>query len=75
MKRIRITRLRRGIKDIHANFPNIAKPIENKPLPEETKEETPKTEPTVFLTETDPEVLAAYRREFPNHKIAQVKRA
>ena len=66
---IRIARLRRGIKDIHTNFPNIAKPIENKPLPEETKEETPKTEPTVFLTETDPEVLAAYRREFPNHKI------
>ena len=66
---IRIARLRRGIKDIHSNFPNIAKPIENKPVPEEKEAETPKSEPTVFVTEHDPEVLAAYRREFPNHKI------
>ena len=43
--------------------------IENKPLPEETNAETPKSEPTVYVTERDPEVLAAYRREFPNHKI------
>ena len=66
---IRIARLRRGIKDIHTNFPNIAKPIENKPLPEETDKPAAKSEPTVYVTETDPEVLAAYRREFPNHKI------
>jgi len=66
---LRIARLRRGIKDIHANFPNVAKPIENKPIPEETKPETTKSEPAVFITERDPEVLAAYRREFPNHKI------
>jgi hypothetical protein len=66
---IRIGRLRNGIRDIHKNFPTVAKPIENKSVPEEKTEETPKSEPTVFVTETDPEVLAAYRREFPNHKI------
>ena len=67
--KIRVTRLRRGIKNIHTNFPNVARSIENKPVPEETEAETPKSDPTVFVTEHDPEVLAAYRREFPNHKI------
>jgi hypothetical protein len=66
---LRIARLRNGIKDIHKNFPNVAKPIENKSVPEEKTEETLKSEPTVYVTERDPEVLAAYRREFPNHKI------
>jgi hypothetical protein len=66
---LRIARLRNGIKDIHKNFPNVAKPIENKSVPEEKEPETPKSEPTVYVTERDPEVLAAYRREFPNHKI------
>ena len=66
---IRISRLRKGIKEIHADFPNIAKPIENKSVPEEKEPETPKSEPTVYVTERDPEVIAAYRREFPNHKI------
>ena len=69
---IRIARLRRGIKDIHTNFPNIAKPLENKSVPEKTREPEAKTEPTVYITETDPEVLAAYRREFPNHKIVRL---
>ena len=49
---IRISRLRKGIKEIHADFPNIAKPIENKLVPEENEPETPKSEPTVFVTET-----------------------
>jgi hypothetical protein len=66
---LRISRLRKGIKEIHADFPNIAKPIENKSVPEEKEPESPKSEPTVYVTERDPEVLAAYRREFPNHKI------
>ena len=66
---IRISRLRKSIKEIHADFPNIAKPIENKSVPEEKEPETPKSEPTVYVTERDPEVIAAYRREFPNHKI------
>jgi hypothetical protein len=42
----------------------------------ETKEETPveppkieNSEPIVYVTEPTPEVLAAYRREFPNHRI------
>ena len=65
--KIRVTRLRRGIKNIHTSFPNQS--IENKPVPKETEAETPTSEPTVFVTKHDPEILAAYRREFPNHKI------
>jgi len=66
---IRIARHRRSLKDIHTNFPNVAKPTENKPVPEQTEEKTHKSETTVYVTERNPEVLAAYRREFPNHKI------
>jgi hypothetical protein len=62
---IRIARLRKGIIEIHQYFPNAAKPIETK----EVEEPEAKTEPTVYLTEHDDEVIAAYRREFPNHKI------
>jgi len=66
---LRISRLRKSIKEIHADFPTLAKPIENKPVEQNSPDEKPKSEPTVFVTERDPEVLAAYRREFPNHKI------
>jgi len=66
---IRITRLRRGIKDIHDNFPTVAKPLENKPVDERKERKTEESEPKIYVTERDPEVLAAYRREFPNHKI------
>jgi len=66
---IRITRLRRGIKDIHDNFPTVAKPIENKPVDEKQEPKTEESEPKLYVTERDPAVLAAYRREFPNHKI------
>ncbi len=61
----RIARLRREIKMVNKEFPTVAKPLE-------TQAEEPKTEnsePTVYITEPTPEVLAAYRREFPNHKI------
>ena len=66
---IRIARLRRGIKDIHDNFPTVAKPIENKPVDEKQEPKTEESEPKLYVTERDPAVLAAYRREFPNHKI------
>ena len=69
---IRVARLRRGIKDIHTNFSNIAKPIENKPVPEDTPAPAANSELSVFVTETDPEGIAAYRREFPNHKIVRL---
>ena len=61
----RIARLRREIKMVNKEFPTVAKPLE-------TQAEEPKTEnsePPVYITEPTPEVLAAYRREFPNHKI------
>ena len=66
---IRIARLRRGIKDIHANFPNTANPIETQEQPPTDTPKTEKDEPIVYVTENTPDVLAAYRREFPNHKI------
>ena len=66
---MRITRLRREIININKNFPTVAIPMETK---EETPVEPPKienSEPIVYVTEPTPEVLAAYRREFPNHRI------
>ena len=66
---IRIARLRRGIKDIHTHFPNTAKPIETQDNTTQTQQPTQNSEPIVYVTENTPDVLAAYRREFPNHKI------
>jgi hypothetical protein len=62
---VRIARLRKGIADVNKNFPNVAKPLET----QETEPQTENSEPTVYVTETTPEVLAAYRREFPGHRI------
>ena len=61
----RIARLRREIKLVNKEFPTVAKPLET----QEPEPETENSEPTVYITEPTPEVLAAYRREFPNHKI------
>lgn len=65
----RIARLRRGIKDVNTNFPTVAKPVETMEQPPVPTPQSQNSEPTVFTTEPTPEVLAAYRREFPNHKI------
>ena len=62
---MRVTRLRKGIIEVHKHFPNQAKPMETMDAPQETE----KSEPTVYVTEHDEEVIAAYRREFPHHKI------
>ena len=61
----RIARLRREIKLVNKEFPTVAKPLET----QEPEPQTENSEPTVYITEPTPEVLAAYRREFPNHKI------
>ena len=61
----RIARLRREIKLVNKEFPTVAKPLET----QEPEPKTENSEPTVYITEPTPEVLAAYRREFPNHKI------
>jgi hypothetical protein len=62
---MRIARLRKGILEVHKHFPNQAKPLKTKEQPQKEA----KSEPTVYVTEHDEEVIAAYRREFPNHKI------
>jgi hypothetical protein len=62
---VRIARLRRGIADVNKNFPNVANPLET----QEPEPQTENSEPTVYVTEPTPEVLAAYRREFPGHRI------
>ena len=62
---VRIARLRRGIADINNNFPNVANPLET----QDQEPQIENSEPTVYVTEPTPEVLAAYRREFPGHRI------
>ena len=43
--------------------------VETTPLTPETTEEIDTNEPPVFVTENTPDVIAAYRREFPGRKI------
>ena len=80
---IRITRLRRAIRDVNANAPSVpqelppqnrtqpvAEPsIENKDVTGQTAPENHDPEPPIYITERNPLVIAAYRREFPNRKI------
>jgi len=69
----RIARLERRLQFIHNHFPSPAEdhperthqPVEN------TDKETPaiQNEPTVYVTENKPDVLRAYRQQFPNSRI------
>jgi hypothetical protein len=77
----RIARLERRLKFAQDNFPNVAsKPAQTTET--EGESETTPTEnepsaqpagglepPTVFITEPKPEVIAAYKRDFPGCKI------
>ena len=65
----RIARLRREIKLVNKEFPTVAIPMETKEEAPPEQPTTEKSEPTVYVTEPTPEVLATYRREFPNHRI------
>jgi len=59
---LRIARLERRIKFVHANFPTAAA-IQ----PAET--ETQINEPAVYITENSAEVIKAYKQQFPHCKI------
>jgi methyl-accepting chemotaxis protein len=80
---MRITRLRRAIRDVNAHSPapvevytptNQTQPsappsVENTELNQQTEQQTNKSEPPIYITERDSLVIAAYRREFPGRKI------
>jgi hypothetical protein len=73
---LRIARLERRIKFVHANFPTAAKPPapqkeekEDKQPSEPAEQKTQINEPTVYVTETNPEVIKAYKQQFPHCKI------
>ena len=63
-----IIRLERRIKFIHSTFPNAAQKLTQteSPQPDETKTVT---EPPLYTTESSPEVIAAYKLQFPNREI------
>jgi hypothetical protein len=69
---LRIARLERRLKFLHLNFPNSgekSEPIENT---QEQTGETPnvaENEPPVYVTENTPDVIAAYKRLFPDREI------
>jgi len=69
---MRIARLERRLKFVHANFPNSGEkpqPIENKTESTPETSETPKNEPPIYITENSPTVIENYRRLYPNREI------
>jgi hypothetical protein len=72
---MRVTRLRRAIRDCNAHAPQPVQEIENRTQPNpapvvENKElNNQNTEPPIYITERDAVVIAGYRREFPNRRI------
>ena len=58
---VRIARLERRLKFVHANFPTA--------LNEQPVEETNETEEPISLKEYCPETIAFYQRHYPNSKI------
>jgi hypothetical protein len=79
-----LSRSERRIKFIHANFPDFApgpnkrtepedeENITNEALTPTEPENNGNSEPPVFTTENVPEVIAAYKREFPGRRIVIV---
>ena len=61
---LRIARFERRLKFVHANFPTVANQT-----PAGAAEKTQINEPTVYITENDPGVIKAYKRQFPHSKI------
>ena len=59
---LRIARFERRLKFVHANFPTVANQTP-------AAEETQINEPTVYITENNPDVIKAYKRQFPHSKI------
>lgn len=84
---LRIARLERRLKFVHHNFPAVASStpeieVENPSQPLENKEPEVPNEPTVspaaeppsplVINETAPEIVAAYREQFPGRPIVVV---
>jgi hypothetical protein len=65
---LRVARYERRLKFIHANFPSLAAAPASTP---EAESETQINEPgpTVYITENTPEVINAYKQQFPHCKI------
>ena len=59
---LRIARFERRLKFVHANFPTVANQTP-------AAEETQINEPTVYITENNPDVIKAYKQQFPHCKI------
>ena len=67
-----IAQLEKRLLFVNEKFPlpaPIPEDTENEEVTPETEPETGEIEPPVILTEDTPEVIAAYRRDFPNRPI------
>ena len=63
-----IASLERRLKFIHTTFPNATKEQTQRQNPQPT-ETTPLTGPPIYITENSPEVIRAYKLQFPNREI------
>ena len=63
-----VAALERRLKFIHTTFPNQAKQ-QTQPQKTQATENTTVTDPPIYITENSPEVIAAYKLQFPNREI------
>ena len=63
-----IAALERRLKFIHGTFPNAAKE-QTQPVNTQPTENTTVTDPPIYITENSPQVIAAYKLQFPNREI------
>jgi hypothetical protein len=69
---LRIARLERRLKFVHANYPmcaTVKNAAEQTCQPTENIENESGNEPPLYVTETNPAVIQAYKEQFPNRKI------
>jgi hypothetical protein len=68
---LRIARLERRLKFVHANYANtpIPQPVENTTPEPAAEPKTEEFEPPIVVTETNATVIEAYRKLYPNREI------
>jgi len=68
---IRIGRLEKRLRFVHANFPTNPPKRTQPDSPQPTENTAPKAEkaPILYITENKPEVVQAYQLQFPNREI------
>jgi len=65
----RVANLQRQLRDIHRHFPSGPPPKRTQPDPPQPVENTKEQEQPIRITENTPEVIAYYKKLYPNREI------